>query len=73
MEKVAEYFVAGVTVVWVIYPKCQQVHVYESLTDVRGLTRADDLDGGTVLPGFRLPLTELFLDAADNGVTLDDA
>jgi ABC-type transport system substrate-binding protein len=39
------------------------MHVYESLTQVRGLTRAEVLDGGAVLPGFRLPLAELFPEA----------
>ncbi|MBX9623925.1 MAG: Uma2 family endonuclease [Gemmataceae bacterium] len=60
MDKVREYFQAGVRLVWVFYPRHDLVHVYESLTAVRGLNRADDLDGGAVLPGFRLPLTELF-------------
>ena len=73
LQKVAEYLDAGVTVVWVIYPRCQQVYVYESSTNVRALTRADELDGGTVLPGFRLQLGELFLEPAANGVAPDDA
>ena len=73
LQKVAEYLGAGVTVVWVIYPRCQQVYVYESSTNVRALTRADELDGGTVLPGFRLQLGELFLEPAANGVAPDDA
>jgi Uma2 family endonuclease len=63
-EKVAEYLRAGVTLVWVIYPRARQVQVYESLSSVRGLARSDELDGGTVLPGFRLPLTELFVEPA---------
>jgi Uma2 family endonuclease len=60
MDKVREYFQAGVRLVWVFYPRHDLVQVYESLTAVRGLGRADDLDGGAVLPGFRLPLAELF-------------
>jgi Uma2 family endonuclease len=66
-EKVGEYFRAGVTLVWVVYPRARQVQVYESLSSIRGLSRADELDGGTVLPGFRLPLTELFLESMENG------
>lgn len=58
--RVQEYFQAGVQLVWVIYPIAEQVYVYEALTHVRILTRADELDGGTVLPGFRLPLANLF-------------
>lgn len=60
MNKVREYIQAGVRLVWVVYPRHQLVQVYDSLTAVRGLGRADALDGGAVLPGFRLPLSELF-------------
>jgi hypothetical protein len=41
--------------------------VYESLTAMGGLSRTDELGGGTVLPGFRLPLTELFMEPAADG------
>ncbi len=60
MQKVAEYLRAGVAQVWVVYPVVQFVLVYESLTQVRGLTAADELDGGAALPGFRLSLATLF-------------
>src|SRR5439155_15268931 len=60
MEKTIEYFQAGVQLVWVLYPRWQLVHVYESLSNIRVLARKDDLDGGAVLPGFRLPLSSLF-------------
>ena len=60
LEKIEEYFQAGVQMVWVVYPRRQIIQVYESLTHIRGLTRTDELDGGTVLPGFRLPLATLF-------------
>ena len=59
MDKIGEYLSAGVRLVWVIYPRHGYVHVYESPTKIVGLTRADVLDGGDVLPGFRLPLTEI--------------
>jgi hypothetical protein len=36
------------------------VHVYEAQDRIRVLTEADILDGGTVLPGFELPLDRLF-------------
>ncbi len=68
-EKIAEYFQAGVQLVWVVYPQRRQVHVYESLARIRGLSRPDELDGGAVVPGFRLPLTELFVEASANGPT----
>ena len=61
--KIAEYFTAGVRLVWVAYPNLGLVESYESPTSVRILDRSGTLDGGTVLPGFRLALTDLFEDA----------
>jgi Uma2 family endonuclease len=60
LAKVREYFQAGVRLVWKVYPRERVVHVYETFTTIRVLTRADELDGGEVVPGFRLPLTMLF-------------
>lgn len=58
--KVAEYFRAGVRLVWVVLPIPRQVYVYESPTLVRIVTDAEALDGRPVLPGFLLPLANLF-------------
>jgi len=58
--KIGNYFRAGVSRVWVIYPLEEQVYVYESPTTARILTRADRLEEPTILPGFSLPLGELF-------------
>src|SRR5206468_1746243 len=62
MDKLEEYFKAGVEPVWVIYPHQNMVYVYETLTQVHGLIRSDTLDGGKVLPQFQLPLKDLFVD-----------
>jgi Uma2 family endonuclease len=59
--KVGEYFAAGVSLVWVVYPRQESVYVYDSPSRARRLNRADTLDGSTVLPDFRLPLADLFL------------
>ena len=67
LEKVHEYFAAGTQLVWVVYPSVGQVYVYSSTTEVRILGRADSLDGGEVLPGFVLPLAELFGPEAEQG------
>ena len=55
LDKVAEYFRIGVECVWVIFISQEQVYIYESPTQVRILTRADELSGEPVLPHFRLP------------------
>jgi len=60
VEKVAEYFRAGVECVWVVFVSQEQIYVYESPTQVRILARADTLYGEPTVPHFRLPLTALF-------------
>jgi Uma2 family endonuclease len=60
LDKVAEYFRIGVECVWGIFTSQEQVYIYESPTQVRILTRADELYGEPVLPHFRLPLAALF-------------
>jgi Uma2 family endonuclease len=57
--KVEEYLEAGVRQVWVVYPRTAVVHVFEVGGAMRRLTRADTLDGGTVLPGLSVPLADL--------------
>ncbi|MEW4566836.1 Uma2 family endonuclease [Tautonia sp. JC769] len=59
-RKLLEYFEAGVSLVWVIYPETRRVFVFASATEVRILSASDELDGGAMIPGFRLPLTRLF-------------
>ena len=59
-DKLTEYFEIGVQIVWVASPQRQQVHVYRSLTEIEILTAADTLSGNSVLPGFSVPVAELF-------------
>jgi Uma2 family endonuclease len=59
-EKVREYFGAGARHVWIVDPMRERVTVYRSVTDMRILTKTEQLDGGDVLPGFQLPLKQLF-------------
>jgi Uma2 family endonuclease len=57
--KVDGYFRAGTRAVWLIFPTLAKVYVYESPTSVKVLALGDELDGGAVLPGFRLALANL--------------
>ena len=59
-RKIEEYFQAGVSLVWVIYPGTSKIYVYDSPTRVRILQLGDELDGEEVIPGFRVPLSTLF-------------
>jgi Uma2 family endonuclease len=58
--KIDEYFHAGVRVVWVIFPVNNKVYVFNSPTQVRILQVGDALDGGELIPGFRVALSTLF-------------
>jgi Uma2 family endonuclease len=59
-DKIVDYFDAGVRLVWVVYPNRRRLYVYNSSHESRVLERHEELDGGDVLPGFRLPLQSLF-------------
>jgi len=60
IEKVQEYFAGGVRQVWHIYSHIEQMLIFDSPTTVRVLTRADELTAEPVVPGFRMPMAELF-------------
>ncbi len=59
-EKLEEYFAVGAQLIWVVDPRRQRLHIYRSLTDLEILTAQDTLTGGDVLPGFQVPVAELF-------------
>ena len=59
-RKLCEYFDAGVRLVWYIFPETRSVRVYTDPQSETDLTDDAILDGGEVLPGFRLPLRQLF-------------
>jgi Uma2 family endonuclease len=59
-RKLKEYFLAEVELVWVIDPFQRTVAVYTSPDESVTLTEKDSLDGGSVLPGFTMPVKELF-------------
>jgi Uma2 family endonuclease len=65
--KLQEYFTAGVELVWEIDPRARTVVVSSPATQAITLTEANTLDGGTVLPGFTLPLRQLFAELDRQG------
>jgi Uma2 family endonuclease len=63
-KKIEKYMRYGTRLLWVVYPEQQKVDVYRPIAgqeahvdfiDIDGV-----LDGGDVLPGFKLPLREVF-------------
>ena len=60
MRKIEEYFQAGVKQVWLILPSVEKIHVYRSPKEIQVLSRGDILEGGSVVPGFRVDLNDFF-------------
>lgn len=58
--KVADYLAAGTRLVWVLSPDARTVTVHRSLLQPQ-LRRAEDaLEGEDVVPGFAVPVVEIF-------------
>jgi Uma2 family endonuclease len=61
------YFTAGVELVWEIDPATRTVVVYTSPNQSTTLGPTDILDGGSVVPGFSLPIQQLFAELNRQG------
>jgi Uma2 family endonuclease len=60
-DKLVEYFENGSRLVWVINPSQHYVLVYRSSQEPDRLLKSiDSLDGEEVVPGFTLPVANLF-------------
>jgi Uma2 family endonuclease len=62
-----DYFAAGVDLVWEVNPVARTVTAYTAPDSFVTLGTADTLDGGAVLPGFRLPLQQFFAELDRHG------
>ena len=71
-SKVYEYLEAGARLVWIAFPALRVIYSYESPDHVRQYKTDDELDGGTVLPGFRVPMAKLFPEVTDFHVPSDE-
>ena len=60
LEKIAVYLAGGVTLVWLVRPAQRTVTVFRQNRPELILHDDDVLDGEDVLPGFRLPLSDIF-------------
>ena len=59
--KVTRWLAAGCRMVIVVNPARRAATVYRSRDDITLLTEGDVLDGGDVVPGWTLPLRDLFV------------
>lgn len=57
--KISNYLAAG-TIVWVLYPDDAEIAIHRPGQSVIILTQDDTLSGGDLLPGFALPLRDVF-------------
>jgi Uma2 family endonuclease len=57
--KVANFTAAG-TVLWVVLPEVKEVEVYVPGQPMKRMTVGETLDGGEVLPGFTLAVSDIF-------------
>lgn len=60
-EKVAEYLAAGVPLVWVIHPRQETVVVHRPGVPPQLFNVTQELDAEPELPGFRIPVSSLFI------------
>ncbi len=59
-DKVMDYLDAGTRMVWVVHRRRRTITVFNPDRTARVLRESDELDGGDVLPGFRLAVAEIF-------------
>lgn len=59
-RKLRDYFFSGTRLVWYIDLQRRTVRVYTSPDQCDELSERQALDGGAILPGFSLPLVQLF-------------
>lgn len=67
MPGVCFYLRHGVRLVWVVDPRAETVTVHRPDADAFTLGAGDVLDGGDVLPGFILPVADIFAELKLDG------
>lgn len=65
--KRGEYFSSGVRILWSIDPRSRTVEVYRGPEDVKRIGSSEALEGEDVLPGFSLPVAQLFAELDRRG------
>jgi Uma2 family endonuclease len=59
-ERLRDFFESGTKLAWIIDPEEKSAEVCHSPTDRRMVGPGGTLDGEDILPGFKLPLADLF-------------
>jgi len=71
-RKLLDYFAAGTRLVWYMDPPERSVRVFTAIDRVTVLDESGTLDGGDVLPGFRLAVRDWFARAERPGYAPGD-
>jgi Uma2 family endonuclease len=61
-DKAAYYLANGARLVWLVFLRKRYIEVYRPGEEMEILFGSDVLDGANVLPGFSLPVAEIFAD-----------
>lgn len=61
-NKIVEYFENETRLVWVVHPDEKYVLVYHSSEPDRFLRPQDQLEGEAIVPGFSMPVSDLFIE-----------
>ena len=59
-EKVADWLEAGTLAVVIVNPRNRTVKVHRSRTDISVLEESDTLDVSEIVPGWRMPIRDIF-------------
>lgn len=59
-DKAAYYLANGAQLVWLVLPEKRLIEIYRASGEIDVLTENDTLDGEAVLPGFALPVQDVF-------------
>lgn len=59
-EKIAEWLRFGVRLIWVVDPESRSISVYGPDQPLQVLTEQDTLGGEEIVPGFSVPVREIF-------------
>ncbi len=67
LRKRREYFAAGVRLIWEVDPRDRVIFVYTPDGSITKLSDSQILDGGAVLPGFTVAISDIFAELDRHG------
>ncbi len=59
-EKARRYLAQGTQMVWLVYPETCALELYRADGSTQTLSGADVIEGGAMLPGFRVSVSDIF-------------